>query len=162
MANPRPAQFGGMQRFGAAARPGVVRPASSSMAGAGSPQVSRAQQLGLGLGLGKGVGGSGLGAKGSGLKRHTKIRRDTIFGVTKGDIRRLARRGGIKRISAMVYNDIRQALKDRLTSVLKTAIAVVEYSGRKTITVADVIYSLNHQGTPLYYGFDQSIGASRR
>lgn len=31
--------------------------------------------------------------------------------------RRLARRGGIKRISATVYDDIRVALKDQLTKV---------------------------------------------
>jgi hypothetical protein len=29
----------------------------------------------------------------------------------------MARRGGVKRISAMIYDDIRQALKERLTSV---------------------------------------------
>lgn len=31
--------------------------------------------------------------------------------------RRLARRGGVKRIAATIYDDIRQALKDRLRAV---------------------------------------------
>jgi hypothetical protein len=31
--------------------------------------------------------------------------------------RRLARRGGVKRIAATIYDDIRQALKDRLRTV---------------------------------------------
>jgi hypothetical protein len=31
--------------------------------------------------------------------------------------RRLARRGGVKRIAATIYNDVRQALKDRLRGV---------------------------------------------
>jgi hypothetical protein len=31
--------------------------------------------------------------------------------------RRLARRGGVKRIAATIYDDIRQALKDRVTAV---------------------------------------------
>lgn len=46
-----------------------------------------------------------------------KIIRDTIHGVTKGDIRRLARRGGVKRISANIYDEIRTALKARLETV---------------------------------------------
>jgi hypothetical protein len=70
--------------------------------------------------------------------------RDNIHGVTKGDIRyvsndasklfgssllaasklmpislsrRLARRGGVKRISATIYDDVRAALKQRLEIV---------------------------------------------
>lgn len=39
------------------------------------------------------------------------------MGVTKGDIRRMARRGGVKRISAMIYDETRGVLKQRLTSV---------------------------------------------
>jgi histone H4 len=73
--------------------------------------------------------------------------------------RRLARRGGVKRISATIYADIRQALKERLQSVgvlyislrfilttsqiLKDTIAVVELTGRKTVSVTDVIFVLN-------------------
>src|SRR3954468_16189397 len=50
-----------------------------------------------------GKGGAGLGGKGlgkGGAKRHRKILRDNIQGITKPAIRRLARRGGVKRISA--------------------------------------------------------------
>ncbi|KAM0350256.1 hypothetical protein ACHAPU_003423 [Fusarium lateritium] len=49
-----------------------------------------------------------------GGKRHRKIVRDSIKGVTKPAIRRLARRGGVKRISAGIYDEIRIALKARL------------------------------------------------
>lgn len=45
-----------------------------------------------------GKGGKGLGK--GGAKRHRKILRDNIQGITKPAIRRLARRGGVKRISA--------------------------------------------------------------
>lgn len=44
-----------------------------------------------------GKGGKGLGK--GGAKRHRKILRDNIQGITKPAIRRLARRGGVKRIS---------------------------------------------------------------
>jgi histone H4 len=48
--------------------------------------------------LSGGKGGKGLGK--GGAKRHRKILRDNIQGITKPAIRRLARRGGVKRISA--------------------------------------------------------------
>ena len=34
-----------------------------------------------------------------------------------GCVSRLARRGGVKRLSAMIYDDVRVALKERLTDV---------------------------------------------
>ena len=49
---------------------------------------------------GRGKGGKGLGK--GGAKRHRKILRDNIQGITKPAIRRLARRGGVKRISGLM------------------------------------------------------------
>jgi histone H4 len=51
-----------------------------------------------------GKGGKGLGK--GGAKRHRKILRDNIQGITKPAIRRLARRGGVKRISASMFPSI--------------------------------------------------------
>jgi hypothetical protein len=51
--------------------------------------------------LAGGKGGKGLGK--GGAKRHRKILRDNIQGITKPAIRRLARRGGVKRISASMF-----------------------------------------------------------
>jgi hypothetical protein len=48
---------------------------------------------------GRGKGGKGLGK--GGAKRHRKILRDNIQGITKPAIRRLARRGGVKRITGL-------------------------------------------------------------
>ena len=48
---------------------------------------------------GRGKGGKGLGK--GGAKRHRKVLRDNIQGITKPAIRRLARRGGVKRISGV-------------------------------------------------------------
>ena len=56
---------------------------------------------------GRGKGGKGLGK--GGAKRHRKILRDNIQGITKPAIRRLARRGDVKRISGLV--DVVYALK---------------------------------------------------
>ena len=44
-------------------------------------------------------------------KRHRKILRDNIQGMTKPVLRRLARRGGVKRISGTVYEETRSVLK---------------------------------------------------
>jgi histone H4 len=60
------------------------------------------------------TGGKGLGK--GGAKRHRKILRDNIQGITKPAIRRLARRGGVKRISGLIYEETRGVLKIFLES----------------------------------------------
>ncbi|KAH6676497.1 histone-fold-containing protein [Halenospora varia] len=95
----------------------------------------------------------GLG-KGKAHKRHRKLLRDNIQGITKGDIRRMARRGGVKRISSTIYEDARGAIKAYLERVLRDCVAVMEYGSRKTVTVSDVIFTLRRQGRPIY-GFDK-------
>uniref|UniRef100_A0ABI7YUK7 Histone H4 n=1 Tax=Felis catus TaxID=9685 RepID=A0ABI7YUK7_FELCA len=61
---------------------------------------------------GRGKGGKGLGK--GGAKRHRKVLRDNIQGITKPAIRRLARRGGVKRISGLIYEETRGVLKEHL------------------------------------------------
>ncbi|TID25895.1 Dicer-like protein 1 [Venturia nashicola] len=110
---------------------------------------------------GRGKGAQGLGkGKTVGLKRHQKILRDNIQGVTKSDIRRIARRGGVKRISAMIYDETRGVLKNRLTTIIRECCTVLEYRGRKTVTVTDVIFVLNRLGTPIF-GFGSIDGSGR-
>ena len=58
---------------------------------------------------GRGKGGKGLGK--GGAKRHRKVLRDNIQGITKPAIRRLARRAGVDRISGLIYEEIRGVLK---------------------------------------------------
>ncbi|KAJ4020574.1 hypothetical protein NW766_002063 [Fusarium irregulare] len=67
--------------------------------------------------------------------------------------RRLARRGGVKRISASIYDEVRAALKARLETILQDCVIYVEYRNAKTVTVQDVIHSLGRLGRPLW-GFD--------
>ncbi|KXX82073.1 Histone H4.2 [Madurella mycetomatis] len=101
---------------------------------------------------GMGVAGKSLGGK-VGAKRHRKIVKDCIRGITKPAIRRLARRGGVKRISAGIYDSIREALKSRLTMILRDCVTYTEYRNQKTVTVNDVIFALRRIGKPIY-GFD--------
>ena len=66
---------------------------------------------------GRGKGGKGLGK--GGAKRHRKVMRDNILGITKPAIRRLARRGGVKRISGLIYDETRSVLKTFLDGVVR-------------------------------------------
>jgi ubiquitin-large subunit ribosomal protein L40e len=80
---------------------------------------------------------------GSGRRRHRKVLRDNIQGVTKGAIQRLAQVAGVKRISGLVYEEIRGVLKVYLENVLRNAILYTEHSRRRTVSVEDVEAALN-------------------
>ena len=157
---------------------------------------------------GRGKGGKGLGK--GGAKRHRKVLRDNIQGITvrpslpalrlslatpptpnppnrppptlrshapppphpspsphppptpsfpaplpslalqKPAIRRLARRGGVKRISGLIYEDTRGVLKVFLANVIRDAVTYTEHARRKTVTALDVVYALKRQGKTLY------------
>ena len=97
---------------------------------------------------GRGKGGKGLGK--GGAKRHRKILRDNIQGITKPAIRRLARRGGVKRISGLIYEETRGVLKVFLENVIRDAVTYTEHAKRKTVTAMDVVYALKRQGRLLY------------
>ena len=101
---------------------------------------------------GRGKGSKALGK--GGAKRHRKVLRDNIKGITKPAIRRLARRGGVKRISGLVYEETRQTLKQFLEEVIKDAITYTEHARRKTCTAMDVVYALKRRGRTLY-GFGE-------
>ena len=152
---------------------------------------------------GRGKGGKGLGK--GGAKRHRKVLRDNIQGITvrrregrggagRGDgvkasrtrctpplplplgqpprprshthppppsppslltlqkpaIRRLARRGGVKRISGLIYEETRGVLKVFLENVIRDSVTYTEHARRKTVTALDVVYALKRQGRTLY------------
>ena len=87
------------------------------------------------MGLGKG-----------GAKRHHKVLRDGIGGMTKNDIRRLARRGGVKRISVLVHAETREVLRLFLSQTIKDSLAYTAHSRRKTCTAMDVVHALKRRG----------------
>ncbi|GKT24809.1 Histone H4 like protein [Aduncisulcus paluster] len=102
---------------------------------------------GRGKGSGKGKG------KGKGAKRHSTTRvseREVVQQISRPAIRRLARRGGVKRISASIYDETRRVLKGFLENVIRDAITYSEHANRKTVTALDVVYALKRQGRTLY------------
>ena len=86
-------------------------------------------------------------------KKKRKIITNLKIGISNRAIRRLARRGGVKRISELIYEETKSILKSYLEKVLKDAIIYTEHAKRKTVTSLDVIYALKKQGKSLYgYG----------
>ncbi|RMZ88979.1 hypothetical protein DV736_g3792, partial [Chaetothyriales sp. CBS 134916] len=123
-------------------------------------------------------------AKGVGIgnvfrRRHRKLSRDNILAISKGSIRKLARRGGIRRIQWQIYDEARAAIKARLTTILHYIIHVLESDGpmyevetmhrqnvekaRKTVMVRDVVFALKGLGLTLYgFGwYDSGVEPSR-
>ena len=103
--------------------------------------------------VGTGKGGKSVGGKGKvGTKRtvQRRAKRDGIDGITKPAIRRLARRGGVKRLSSFIYDDSRQVLKGFLENVVRDAVTYTDHARRKTVTAMDVVYALKRQGRTIY------------
>jgi len=87
------------------------------------------------------------------VKRAEIKKADKNTTITRGGIRRLARRGGVKRISDKVYHEVRDFVDYFLNIVVKDAAVLCEGAKRKTITAIDVIYALKKSGRTIYgYG----------
>ena len=73
--------------------------------------------------------------------------------ITNSSIRRLARRGGCKRISSAVYTEIRNVLKEFLRQIIADASMYASYAKRSTVSPLDIVCSLKRRGITLYgYG----------
>ena len=97
-------------------------PAKSKAASPAKPAPAPAPTEASG---GKGKG-KGKGVNPWGAKRHRKVLRENIQGITKPAIRRMARRGGVKRISNLIYEETRGVLRVFLEHVIRDA---VTYTG---------------------------------
>jgi histone H4 len=76
-----------------------------------------------------------------------------VIQITKGALRRLARRGGVKRISDNSYTAMRDFADSMLTKITRDSIVYAESAKRRTITAMDVVYALKKNGKTLYgYG----------
>lgn len=105
-------------------------------------------------GAGRGKGGKGgKGSKhhgqGKGPKRHRNSRA-AILGITKPVIRRLMRRGGIKRISGLIYDPVRDIIKKFVSTIVRDSIIYAEHARRSTVTTGDVVLALKRMGHTLY------------
>ena len=89
-------------------------------------------------------------SKGLNSKRIRKVLRDNVRSVTKGSIRLLALRAGIKRISGLLYEEVRGVLKGFVEGVVRDATAYTEYAKKRTVTTGAVVAALKKRGRALY------------
>ncbi|KAJ6614247.1 histone-fold-containing protein [Mycena sp. CBHHK59/15] len=83
-------------------------------------------------------------------RRRERMLRLSKLGINTPSICRLARRGGVKRSSHLIYDDIRSALKIFLESVIKDTALYTEHGYRTTVTSLDIVYALKRSGRTLY------------
>jgi len=62
--------------------------------------------------------------------------------IGKPELRRLARRGGVKRINEDIHTETRGVLKFFLNNLVKNALIYCEDARRKTLTASDVVLAL--------------------
>ena len=86
--------------------------------------------------LGRGVRG-GAGARGGGH-------------IGAAELKRLARRGGVKRISRGVFAEARACLEAFVRGVVGDAAVYAGHARRRTATVPDVLLALKRRGIALY------------
>lgn len=91
-----------------------------------------------------------------GVQRHRRILRDNIGGITKPAIRRILRRAGVKRISGLVYEELRGILKVWLEKIVRDMIVFTEYDRRKTVQNEDLEAALDANGIALAAGINQN------
>ena len=85
------------------------------------------------------------------MSRHrAKLRNTLPVAASNNTIRRLARRGGVMRMSGLIYEETRSVLKVFLENVIRDAVSYTELARRKTVTTMDVRYALKRQGRNLY------------
>ena len=94
--------------------------------------------------------GNGKGKGKEGPKWLRSVLNDALHNISHPSICHLVRRGGVKHISANIYEVVRGILKIFLECVIRDVITYCLYSERKTMTTIDVIFTLKHHGRNLY------------
>ena len=97
-----------------------------------------------------------------GMRQVRRVLKDSIHGITKAAFCRMARRGGVQRMSGNVFKESPGVMKVFLEHVIRNAIIYMTYCHRKTVTAMDVIYALKRHGRTLYgftrpYSYDRKV-----
>jgi len=83
-------------------------------------------------------------------KRVKKVLKGAASAVSNGSIRRLARRGGVKRIAGPVYGEVKDTLRRFVDGVVRDASSYTESASRKTVSVQDIVAALRKRGRAIY------------
>mgnify|MGYP003572947348 CR=1 len=90
------------------------------------------------------------GKSSAGGKRVKKALKSNSTSITNGSIKRLARRGGVKRIAGPVYAEVRDIIRSFVDGTVRDATAFAEHAGKKTVSLANILGALKRRGTTIY------------
>ena len=90
------------------------------------------------------------GKSASSGKRVKKAVASNATAITSGSIKRLARRGGVKRISKPIYDEVRTVIRSFVDGVVRDATAYTEHRGAKTVATNDIVAALRRRGRAVY------------
>lgn len=71
-------------------------------------------------------------------------------GITKPSLKRVARRAGVKHITAQVLKDLPIVIREFVAKNVGNAALYTQHSRRHTISCLDVTTALKHLGRPIY------------
>ena len=80
------------------------------------------------------------------MRRHRKILRNNIQGITKSAIQRLGYKAGVRSMSGFVHDEVRGIIKIFLENVIKRAVALTEYYQKKTMSEGFISAALMDSG----------------
>ena len=103
------------------------------------------------VGRGKGGASRPAGRGKGGRFPNKKPKKVGMQNLTKPVIRRLARRGGIHRISGLLYESVREFSMKFLRKIICDAIVFMKHQCRKTITLEDVRRAATHNNITLLH-----------
>ena len=83
-------------------------------------------------------------------KRVKKVLAQSSRGITKGSVRRLARRAGIRRMSGLLTEEVRGVLKSFVEKLIADSVSYTEYARKRTVTTSAVVAALKKRGRMLY------------
>ncbi|CAE8618950.1 unnamed protein product [Polarella glacialis] len=98
----------------------------------------------------EGVSQTLVGKGGEQRRGAAKQRLERLNGISKPDLRRLARRAGCQRMASTIYEEAREALAGFLGKVLGDVAIYTEHARRKTVVPQDIVLSLRRRGRMLY------------
>ena len=85
---------------------------------------------------------------------------EVVEQISRPGIRRLAFRAGVKTVSNLVFDEIRQSMVSRLTAVLSKSMTYTRDARRKTVSLGDILNGLEDDGSRVAFGFVDAKGRS--
>ena len=89
-------------------------------------------------------------------KRRLRVLQDNIQDISRPALQRIMRRAGIKRISGLVYDELRGVMKVYMEGIIKDMVVFVEHDRRKTVQIGDLEAALEMHGIFLTAGLNSS------